>query len=193
MPLEQIIRGNIEALDQGIELVGNVTDEQYTKIVTPYASSSMGAHFRHILDMFHALKNSYQTATSVVNTDALTVVDYDYRRRGAAVEDQRTVALDELKEIKSWMRVLGKNLSTFGNVGVRIKTEVTLQDTQSVELDSSIFRELIFISSHAVHHYALITVIAKLQNISVNDSIGLAPATVSYLRDLNKPDLAASE
>lgn len=202
MLLEQVIRGNIEALDQGLTLVRSVSDEQYQKVVAPYASSSMGAHFRHILDMFFALKgpldddkklNAAKQEPLNKGTDTFRVlIDYDHRRRGALIETERSQAINEIEEIKQWVKNLQSLCDHFGNFTVDVVTEVSLCDTQSVTVESNFLRELVFVSSHAVHHYALISLIAKLQNVELNDDIGLAPATVSFLRNLNTNKAKAS-
>lgn len=51
----------------------------------------------------------------------------------------------------------------------------------SVHLQSTLSRELVFASSHTVHHFALISVIARLQSVEVTSAFGVAPATASYL------------
>lgn len=54
---------------------------------------------------------------------------------------------------------------------------------QWVELTSSLARELIFSSSHATHHYAVMKIIANLQNVKVKEGLGLAAAKTTYERD----------
>ena len=213
MPFEHVISGNIEALEQGIELLNGMTDEQYQHVAEPYVASSIGAHFRHILDMFRALtdkiadgqfgkstadesqmlEENVRSLSSFVSSEESGVdcIDYDYRRRGHCVESQRSVALDELRDILKVMHSLRANHSKDlikADQPLEIKTEVTLNSTHSIFLTSTVLRELIFVSSHAVHHYAVITIIAKLQGIRLVDHMGMAPATVSYLRDLNNSD-----
>ena len=62
-------------------------------------------------------------------------------------------------------------------------SEVSLSETESVCISSSFIRELIFTSSHTVHHYALISVLAKLQGAKIQSGVGVAPATASFIRD----------
>ena len=213
MPFEHVISGNIEALEQGVELLNCMTDEQYQHIAEPYVASSIGAHFRHVLDMFRALtdkisdgqfgknmtndtlkpEGNVRAISSFVSSEESDIdcIDYDHRRRGHCVETQRSVALEELHDTLKVMHSLRENHSkglTKADQPLEIKTEATLNSTHSVFLTSTVLRELIFVSSHAVHHYAVITIIAKLQGIRLGDYLGMAPATVSYLRDLNTSD-----
>jgi len=173
--IRSIVEGNIEALNQGVRLINRLNDEQYCFIPEPYVKSSIGQHFRHVIDVFFA----------VVKRDGV-LVDYDHRRRGAAVETERDQALKELGMIHSWMEGYlnrADTLQAASDERVSVKTEVTLEQTHSEVLPSSVARELVFTSSHAVHHYALISVIAKLQNITLEDGVGVAPATATFLRD----------
>ncbi len=172
---EAVITGNIEALDQGIELVENLTDEQYQYVASPYVSSNIGQHFRHLVDMFF----------SIVNGSESGEIDYDFRRRGASIESSRLVAISEMKNIKNWLLNIQKNTQIVEglNQPISLKSEVTLNQTSSVTFESSLLRELVFTSSHAVHHYAIINIIAKMQGVKTDTSLGIAPSTASFLRD----------
>jgi len=169
-----VIVGNIEAIDQGIELVGKLTDSQYCHVAAPYVQSSIGQHFRHVVDMFFA----------IVASSSEGIIDYDRRRRGAAIETERQAALNELAQAREAMQGLLSEIELLlEQPPVAIKSEVTIEQTHSVVINSTTLRELIFTSSHAVHHYALISVIAKLQGISLDKNVGIAPATATFLRN----------
>lgn len=178
--MQSVLKGNIEALDQGVQLLNSLSDEQYKHIAAPYVSSSIGQHFRHVVDMFLAIVNR-------VEGDP---IDFDERRRGAEIETRRTVALEELQEVRRWMCsiVQRADLMVVMSECLGVKTEVTLKETESVQIESTLARELIFAGSHAVHHYALIGVIAKLQGVSLSADLGVAPATASHLRAVNQHD-----
>ena len=186
LEFKHVIRGNIEAIHQGIDLISALSDEQYVHIASPYVSSSIGAHFRHVVDMYSALM------TSDSSQQVSDIVDYDVRRRGALIEKSRDVAIEELRSLEHWITQLAGNVSESCGVDaiakqkqqpISLKSEVTLSDSRSVIVESSLIRELIFVGSHAVHHYALINVIAKLQGVRLSGSLGIAPATATFLRE----------
>ena len=186
LEFKHVIRGNIEAIHQGIDLISSLSDEQYVHIASPYVSSSIGAHFRHVVDMYNALM------VNDANKQTAGIVDYDVRRRGALIEERRDVALEELQSLERWIMQLVDNMPESCDVDVPtkqkcqsilVKNEVTLSDSHSVIVESSLVRELIFVGSHAVHHYALIQVIAKLQGVVLSGSLGVAPATATFLRE----------
>ncbi len=173
--VRSIIIGNIEALDQGIHLVNALSDTQYRFTDASYTQSSIGQHFRHIIDMFMVV--SYP--------DDPSIIDYDARRRGADVETCRDIAIRELNVIKAYITAYLSDLDesvALLDQDVDIKTEVTIDETHSVVLRSNKLRELVFTSSHAVHHFALISMIAKIQGIALDKNIGVAPATATFLR-----------
>lgn len=166
--LNSIIDANIESLEQGEKLVQSLSTLQYQYKATQLLSSSIGEHFRHILDIYFALIQGVQQGA----------VDFNLRRRGALSERSREVALEEMTQIKNWLR----NLDGQCNHSIQVKAEVALSKTRAVELPSSLARELIFSSSHATHHYAVMGIIAKLQDINVEEGLGVAAATATYER-----------
>lgn len=173
--VRSIIIGNIEAVDQGVRIVNTLNDQQYCFNSSQYFNSSIGQHFRHIIDMFR----------SVTQPQEPGLIDYDVRRRGADIEKSRTLALQELGDIKIYLSTHLANLDqALGDLHqeIDLKTEVTIEETHSVILRSTLLRELVFIGSHAVHHYALISMIAKIQGVVLEEAVGVAPATATFLR-----------
>ncbi len=176
--IEAAFLGNIEAIDQGLVLLSGLTPEQYQYIAFPYVESSIGQHIRHIADIYSAL---------LAGLDS-TVVNYDVRRRGASVESMLEVAQDELQSFRDSFAGLldvakeSDDFTIFTNSRLSVKSEVQLSEQQFICIHSSFLRECVFAASHAVHHYALINVIAKLQNIEMQKDLGVAPATASFLR-----------
>lgn len=163
-----VIKGNIEGLDQGIALLAAMTNEQYCMRAQPYIMSCMGEHLRHVLDLYYSLK------------EHVDVIDYDVRRRGAAVESCRLTGLSELAQIKIWLLTLQPQMM---NTKIVMSTEVSVVDTLVVKVETSFIRELIFVSSHAIHHYALMDISAKLCDVDTPKNMGVAPATLTALRN----------
>ena len=55
------------------------------------------------------------------------------------------------------------------------------------EVESSLGRELVFVASHAVHHYALLAAHLRQLGLPVPEGFGLAPATVAHARRIEQP------
>ena len=163
-----VIKGNIEGVDQGVALLTSMTNEQYCMRAKPYVNSCIGEHLRHVLDLYYALKEQVE------------IINYDVRRRGALVESCRVTGLNELQQIKTWLLSLQPSMM---NNKMIMSTEVSVIDTSVAQVETSLIRELIFVSSHAVHHYALMDISAKLCDFDTPDNMGVAPATLTALRN----------
>lgn len=178
--LNCIIEGNQEVLKQGTALLLRLTDKQYAESIEAYACSSIGQHFRHIFDMYQAVLPALSQAQ--LSPGKTTIIDYDSRRRGAEVETQRKSAIAELCKIKKHFDDRIAPLS----LPVDVKTEVCIEKTRSALIPSTLARELAFVSTHAVHHFALIKIIAQMLGASPDQSVGLAPASATFERHRQK-------
>ena len=48
---------------------------------------------------------------------------------------------------------------------------------------TSVVRELQFLASHTVHHYAVIAAMLRPQGVEPGDDFGVAPSTLQYERE----------
>ena len=101
--------------------------------------------------------------------------DYDRRRRDVRLESCKQLALAEIQQTIDVLTHLEDG-------AVRVHSEVSPSDKVVVEVHSTIKRELLFVTSHAVHHFALIALLLRLQGVVVPDSFGVAPATLTHQR-----------
>jgi hypothetical protein len=63
-----------------------------------------------------------------------------------------------------------------------LSTEVSVHEQKVESVPTSLARELVFVGSHAVHHYAMIAQISHHPGKALPSSFGIAPATATYLR-----------
>ncbi|QUJ69513.1 DinB family protein (plasmid) [Photobacterium sp. GJ3] len=166
------ITGNLEGIDQAITLIKQLNPQQYQHIAKPYVQSSIGAHLRHIIDQYFALMTC---------SPDHAVIDYDIRRRGARVEHCRETCLNELAQIRHWLLTL-PDIQLDNTVTIRSENSVMSQ--QVVQMTSTLRRELLFVASHTVHHFAVVRVAAEMCQVRTADIFSYAPATASYLRSL---------
>ncbi len=167
LPVQQ---GCLDTLEQGYKFLASLNDEQYGYVAAPHVTSSIGEHFRHLLDVFQAIIKGANT------------IDYNLRRRGHAVETSRTLAMDEMVAI---MECLSAKSSAELKTPVKVISEVTLSETQSCEMTSSLEREFTFAALHASHHFAMAKVTISLLDQEcegVDENFGIAPATLTYLK-----------
>ena len=171
--VDSMLNSQLEILAQGRAYLEGVTKEDYSQIVTPNFISSAGSHMRHIIDHYQSLLVGFNVKS----------VDYDYRLRGGDIESCPKAAISKIDEIASWIEQLSE--SNF-NEPLLLSTEVSIKSKNVQTVTTSLARELIFVGSHAVHHYAMISQISFAQKSQFDQSFGLAPSTATFLREKNQ-------
>jgi hypothetical protein len=142
----------------------------YVNTVTPYFSSGVGKHIRHNVDHYE----------SFLAGPATGKIDYDGRQRDPRVETDRRYATEKMLSIISQLEALSaKTLNA--PIGVKMN-DVEEKSRPSLLSRSTIGRELQFLMSHTVHHYALIAIILKIQGFDCDKDFGVAPSTLKYQR-----------
>lgn len=128
-------------------------------------SGNVGAHLRHNLDFVACFLGGLETGT----------IDYTSRSRDKRVETSRAAAVEKIEELALALSSLDCP-ELEDKVGVRSETDPTLI------LGSTVGRELEFLHSHTVHHYAMIA--EKLRNLGLDISpeFGVAPSTLDHWR-----------
>lgn len=158
---------NVELLRQGAELLGGLDDRQYAEPATGMAGAGVGGHLRHCLDFYGCLLRGLEEGR----------VDYDARERDTRIETERDRALERIDEIAARLESLDADptLPLF----VRMDEEDDSERTWGL---SSLRRELQFLLSHTVHHYALMAIILRGHGVETAPGFGFAPSTLRYLR-----------
>ncbi|KKN01689.1 hypothetical protein LCGC14_1125290 [marine sediment metagenome] len=167
---DSMLNSQLEILAQGHAYLEGVTKEDYSQVVTPNFISSAGAHMRHIIDHYQSLMLGFSSQK----------VDYDCRLRGGDIESSPKAAINKIAEIASWIEQLS---SDDFNTPLLLSSEVSIKSKNVQTVTTSLARELIFVGSHAVHHYAMISQITFAQKASFDQSFGLAPSTATFLRE----------
>lgn len=163
-----VVNSNIFFLKQGIELLSAITDKLYSSNNGTYNKSGIGRHFRHIIEHYFSLVN--------VKND---VVDYDARDRNLKLETDRSFMIQSMQQVID-------SLSEYATNPGYIQKEVLVRSNEGIgEEDaplsqSTIRRELQFLISHTVHHYALIGFILKTMGFNPSPGFGVAPSTLKH-------------
>jgi uncharacterized damage-inducible protein DinB len=158
----------VEVVKQAIDLLDEISLNDYQKELPPHFPSSIGAHIRHVIDHFAA----------IVGAEHSGVINYNKRNRYGEVEMQPQVAIKKLEEIAEWLTCI----CTAGlDQIVDVTTEIDISHTKSTTCKSTLERELVFAASHAIHHYALIRIMRTMQGKALPEFFGYAPATITHL------------
>ena len=158
-----------EILRQGEVLLAALDAETYARRVPVVFHASIGGHYRHCLDHFASWARALDA----------DLVDYDARRRDPRAEADPAFAARLTREFRGLIAGLGAEV--LGTV-VSTRCEVSYTPGESPVLGSSFGRELAYAIAHAIHHYALIAVMARLQHVPLPAEFGVAPSTVAHLR-----------
>lgn len=167
----QIVRVLVHQLDQLAAVVDGLNDGDYRAERAREVSGSIGGHVRHCLDHVRAL---------VAGIDAGRIA-YDVRVRGTAVESRRDAAAREARRLA---RALAATRDGDLERAVGVEVRLDPKHDAHVVVRSTIARELAFVASHTVHHFAIVALLLHEMGIGVPPRFGYAPSTPS-------PELAA--
>jgi hypothetical protein len=154
-------------LSQGEDLLRALPAESYTRRVPLAFNACIGGHYRHCLDHF----------TSLLRGLDADVVDYDHRERDARIESQPDFALSLTRRMRAQFEQLPPAAL---NAGVNARCEVSYAHGDSPVTGSTFGRELVYAIAHAIHHYALISIMARLMEAKLPEHFGVAPSTVAH-------------
>lgn len=147
------------------------SDEEYIRAGRDGAS--IGAHIRHTLEYFQVL----------VSQAASGCVDYASRARNPAIENSRQHALAAFDSVRQSLHQLAFSSQTGQTIEV---LGVSGADLSCVRVSSTVERELMMVIEHAVHHMALIKLIALETSHRLPEHFGLAPSTRAYRQTLEQ-------
>ena len=166
--MDTIVLDNIESLRQGITLLERITPSLYAQSNNHCFNSGIGSHIRHNLDHYFSFLKSYRQGR----------VDYEDRERDVRIESDPAHAILCIKKVIERL----KHISLVDlDAPVEVKADSASPDKEfPIWSDSTVRRELQFILHHAVHHYALISIICKLAGFQPDTEFGIAPSTLRY-------------
>jgi uncharacterized damage-inducible protein DinB len=161
-----LIDDNIETLKQGIELIARLDNRLYTQSNRELSLSGVGAHFRHCIDFYHCFLAGVESGR----------INYDLRERDERLEKNRLFAIAKLDSI----------IADLSRVSVmkddRVFESLLEGSSDSDWSVSSLKRELQFLLSHTIHHYAFIALILRSQGFDPGAEFGVAPSTLRHWR-----------
>jgi uncharacterized damage-inducible protein DinB len=164
----QLILTNVGWLKQAEALLCQLSDCDYAERQPRAGGQSVGGHLRHILEFYECFLDGLSSAR----------IDYDSRKRDLTFETSR---LEALRRIGMLLSRLQNQSTVMGDSTIRVRMEDADEAcTPEPFLMSSVARELQALSSHTVHHFALIAAVLRVQGVPVTAGFGVAPATLRY-------------
>jgi len=165
-PLDPLVQDNVRALEEAIALLEGMPEAEYA--APSKVGSSVGAHFRHVLDHYVCLLEGLESG----------LIHYEGRRRDPVIETDRATALDLARLLCQRVEALPPTALS-RPVTVRCLAG-SLAERLHGDHPTTAPRELHFVLLHAVHHYSFIAVELKLRGYAVDPDFGVAPATRAW-------------
>ena len=159
--VRSVIAANLQTLRQGLELLRQIDDRLYVATL-PHFSYGIGSHFRHCLDSFQCFLQHLASGQ----------IDYDRRSRDELTAVDRACAMARIAET---MELLERSVTHDQPLQARLDSPHYA--------DSSALRELQFLLSHTIHHYALVALALRLQGFAPDAEFGVAPSTLEYWKE----------
>jgi len=157
----------VAVLAQGEDLLRALSAKSYIRRVPLVFNACIGGHFRHCLDHFTSLLHGLDTGE----------VDYDHREREARIESQPDFALTLTRQMRTRIEQLPLGAL---DTPVKARCEVSYAHGDSPVTGSTFGREIVYAIAHAIHHYALISIMARLMDAKLPEHFGVAPSTVAH-------------
>jgi hypothetical protein len=162
-----LIATNIRWLRQALRLLERLDDSVYSGAAPGFAPHRVGAHLRHVLEFYQCFLGGLDSSH----------IDYDSRRRDESIERSRHTASIAIRSI---IHALGTRAEQERIVWVRME-DAEASGVRDSFMESSVSRELQVLSSHAVHHFALIALTLRAHGEQIDPDFGMAPSTIRYL------------
>lgn len=165
MTIPAPLSGNLALLEQGCSLLASLSDELYAG--APPERSSVGAQYRHVLDHYGALLTGLGSG----------LVDYDARARDPVLEASREAADRHTRDVIETLSRLGESDLPRP---LLVHAAAAPEDRETPPQPSSLGRELLFVVSHTVHHFAIIRLLLEDLGWTCDTDFGVAPSTLAF-------------
>ncbi|MBX2847789.1 MAG: hypothetical protein KTR16_05695 [Acidiferrobacterales bacterium] len=177
---KHLIEINIAGLQEGQRLLSLLDSSQYVQGFKPAFQSDIGTHFRHIFEHYRCFLQQVKEAE----------FRYDLRARDAQLETDIEYAKSSTEEIISLLENFDVDL--FERDYKICESYGDLDDRHQLVSDvpTTLERELMFLQSHTVHHFAMIAAMTRSLGIQPDEEFGVAIPTRNYAKQLDRADIS---
>jgi uncharacterized damage-inducible protein DinB len=156
-------------LEQPLPLLADLADADFVASAPESGVASIGAHLRHVGDAVECLLRGIGGGR----------IDYDKRARETRFELDRDLTCGRLRDLAARVRRLDSGL-------VPEAVFVSHDAPKNVPVPvaaSTPERELVFLASHCVHHFALVAIMLRRAGIVPPPEFGVAVSTLRHRED----------
>ena len=164
---------SIGYLRQGAALIRRLDDDLFTRAPDKRFRGGVGGQFRHCIDFYECLLQGLAQGD---------LVDYAARTREHALETDRDYAAQCLDRLADRLAALDADIL---DRPLNVRSEPRVPGVPEW-CGSTLHRELQFLVSHTVHHYALIVALLGRLGHELEPryaDFGVAPSTLAHWRE----------
>ncbi len=154
----------VELLEQLDGLLSELEPERFRCGVPGFEHGTVGDQVRHVLETFDCLIRGVRARR----------IDYDRRPRAQQLARHSAEARVRLSRILESVR---SELVFLPSLELQVRLEAPAAGRDEAWLASNLSRELAFLGSHAVHHFAIVALILRLQGVEVPRYFGVSLST----------------
>jgi hypothetical protein len=169
--MNELIEANVLLLNQAAALLTDLPAQTYVKTSPLFLNAAIGGHMRHCLEHYHSLLRDLPEGA----------VDYDRRARDLVLETDVDMARARLQTICEGLAALH---AVPASTALRVRMDHGGPEAESCWQASTLGRELQFLISHTVHHFALIAGLCHCHGQEVAKDFGYAPSTLRHRQQL---------
>lgn len=160
-------QGTAIIIEQMTELLDRIAPDVYSQSLSLFNGSSIGQHFRHIVDFYGCLSRGISDGR----------IDYAQRQRDTRVETEPAYASGVLNGFYAQLDLSDEAAS----VEIVADFSSDFNESRPVVL-STVGREMMYAYDHAVHHLAMIKMGLKAAapSVEVDKNLGVAPSTIKH-------------
>lgn len=160
---------NSVLLHQAVRMVERLRNEAKTGFV--YAQA-VGPHVRHVIEHYQALLAALALGAACV--------DYDARVRDLGVQTDPALTLEALRQLSTDIAALAQDPRLNLNTALTTRLQAGPSGELELQVHTTLGRELLFLSSHTVHHYALLGHYCRAAGVEMGHDFGKAPSTIAF-------------
>jgi uncharacterized damage-inducible protein DinB len=168
-PVAALWRYNAWLLTQAAAMITRLREEAHADF--DYARA-VGPHLRHIVEHYLALVNALAAGDRCVC--------YDSRNRDLRIQTDPAATLSALKQLSDSHEALAQDQTLNLQTPLLTKLLVGVQGGIELTVATTLGRELLFLSSHTVHHFAPLGQYCRSAGVELGPDFGKAPATVAF-------------
>ena len=163
--MQPLVAYNVSVLEKIDQVLLQLSDEEMARPSDLLFGSSVGQHFRHILEFYECLLAHVREGS----------FSYDRRHRNLLIETEVTAARASAVRSISLLKELREDRV--------LAMESELPDTPDMSSQmTTLKRELAYLADHGVHHLAMIRIALEqeLKHVSFPDHLGVAASTRNF-------------